>query len=141
MIPAQLRELCEKQPGKIHRADRGEAQRALQDLGIPLQSEFAEFYLEYSPINFLSTTSYESLSDVSEPTRQVEIVTEFAHEVWQIPSQFICFTSGEGEGGYLYNILDGSVWDFELSTRQEFLDGKQSPMFSSFFAFLVWYLR
>lgn len=140
MIPESLITLVEKQPGNVKRLDRHAVTRALSDLGVPLDSEFAEFYLNYKITIYNSDVSDEQLCDVAEPSCEVAVGTKFAHEVWGLPARYVCFTSAQGDGGYLYEVDTGMVWDFSLSTRDNFFSGKEQPRWKSFFAFMVWYL-
>jgi hypothetical protein len=135
-----LRKVVERKPGIVLRPDRARAEQALSELDIPLDSEFAEFFLEYMIELFVSPVSDESICDVSEPSCEVMAGTEFVHEVWGLPEQFICFTTVEGEGGYLYDRTTGSVWDFSLATRDAFVNGCERPRWQSFFEFMAWYL-
>lgn len=98
MIPKSLKALVESQPGNVKRTNRDNAARALSDLGIPLDSEFAEFYLNYKITLFCSEVSDEQLCDVAEPYCEVAVGTRFAHDVWGVPERYICFTSAQGEG-------------------------------------------
>lgn len=59
MFPEQLTSLVEKQPGDIHRADTEPVIEALKALDISLESELAEFFLNYVITFFRGTTSYE----------------------------------------------------------------------------------
>ncbi|WP_443570435.1 hypothetical protein [Psychrobacter alimentarius] len=46
-----------------------------------------------------------------------------AHDYWDVPNNYILFSTGEGEGGYLYNIENDSVWDFQIGQLQQLADG------------------
>lgn len=140
MIPRQLINLIEKQPGNIHRADTGPVIEALKALDISLESELAEFFLNYVITFFRSTTSYEELCDIAEPSNEIEVGTSFIHEVWELPENFICLTTVQGEGCYLYDKKNGEVLDFSLAQRAEFLAGEVGQKWNTFFDFLIWYL-
>ncbi|BBI68267.1 hypothetical protein PKHYL_24580 [Psychrobacter sp. KH172YL61] len=45
----------------------------------------------------------------------------------------------KGEGGYLYNIEDDSVWDYQMGQLQQLADGTL-PHWDSFYEFMIWYL-
>ena len=136
----EVRALLEGNTGIIARPDRQRAERALLDLGVPLDSEFAWFFLNYLIALFVSPVSYESICDVADPTPQVRHATDFVHEVWELPERYVCFTTCEGEGGYLYDKESGAVYDFSLVTRDAFVEGREPPRWLSFFEFLRWYL-
>jgi len=140
MIPSHLTKLIEQQPGERIRTNRAAAEQALADLGVPLDSEFAQLYLAYRLLSFRSEVSNEDIVDVAEPRREVAVGTRFAHEAWKLPDKYVAFTSMEGEGAYLYDKETGQVWDFELASREAFLAGKQQPKWNSFFEFMTWYL-
>lgn len=140
MIPSQLQILVESQPGSIHRVSREAVAAALFDLKVPLESEFAEFFFTYTITFFRSEVSDEELCDIADPTTEIGVGTKFVHEVWDLPNRFVCFSSGQGEGAYLYETTTGHVWDFDLASRSDFLAGKQRPKWQSFFEFMTWYL-
>lgn len=136
----QIRRLIERQSGIVARSDRSKAEDALNDLGVPLDCEFAWFFTNYMIQLFVSPVSFESIRDVSEPSTEIKYGTEFAHEVWELPERYVCFTTCEGEGGYLYDKESGAVFDFSLATRDAFVEGRESPRWRSFFEFMSWYL-
>jgi hypothetical protein len=136
----EMRGLLGRKTGIVARLDRQRAERALIELGIPLDSEFAWFFSNYMIALFVSPASYESICDVSEPTSQVRHRTEFGHDVWELPERYVCFTTCEGEGGYLYDKESGAVFDFSLATRDAFVEGREPPRWRSFFEFMRWYL-
>jgi len=140
MIPEALRKLSEQQPGEVRRTDAEAALSALRSLGVSPQSELAEFFLNYKVTNFSSRNSDETLLDVASPTRQIEEASQFCWEVWEIPRHYLCLTSPEGEGAYLYNLEDEGIYDFSLSASENLLSGKEPKMFGSFFEFMHWYL-
>ena len=113
---------------------------ALDKFGIPKNSEFYEFYSRYFGRTLIhnSETGTEMVDCIS-PPKLMERVISFAHEVWEVPANYILFSTGEGEGGYLYNILDNTVWDFDLGKR-ELLGTDKMHHWNSFYEFLVWYL-
>jgi hypothetical protein len=139
MIPEKLKLLVEK-ARNVKRTNIKEAELALATLDIPPDSEFSEFYRTYKITLFESSSSGEYLCDVSEPTNEMAMSVKFAHESWGVPANFICFTSCEGEGGYLYDRNTGKVWDFSLANREDFINGKEQPRWSSFYDFMIWYL-
>lgn len=140
MIPDTLNELVERQLGNVNRINHDDVKNELSILGVPIESEFAEFFLKYKITLFVSDVSDEQLCDISKPTKEITDGTNFVHEVWGVPGNYICLTSCEGEGAYLYDRETGKVWDFDLESRDEFLAGNQHPMFDSFFEFMIWYL-
>lgn len=141
MIPMQLKKFIEKQAGDVKRTNRLAAERALCELGVPLDTEFAEFYLNYKITLFQSIVSDEQLCDVAEPSREVAQGTQFVQKVWKLPEQYICFSSIQGEGAYLYDRNTGKVWNFSLASRDAFLAGQEQSGWDCFYDFLLWYLE
>lgn len=140
MIPEKLKMLVEQQLGNIHRKNKLAVERALVELGILFDSEFAEFFFEYVITLFQSDVSDEQLCDLIEPTDEIAIGTKFVHEVWELPERYICLTSIQSEGAYLYDKETGKVRDFDLSLREDFLAGKSQIEWAGFFDFMIWYL-
>lgn len=107
----------------------------LLSLGVRPDSEFYELYTKY----FLGSLigSYSELVDPCSPDSFDGAI--MAHEYWDIPKNYILFTTGEGEGGYFYNTEDNSVWDCGLG-EQHLLGTDQLKHWSSFYKFMVWYL-
>jgi hypothetical protein len=132
--------LVEQQPGQVQRTNHAAVKQALSDLNVPLNSDFAVFFLNYTITLFRSDVSGEQLCDIAEPTPEIALGTRFVHDVWELPEQFICITSVQGEGAYLYDVKTGKVWDFELGYREVFLAGQLPAKWSSFFEFMTWYL-
>jgi hypothetical protein len=139
MIPEELKLLVEK-ARNVKRTKVVEVEQALAELGVNPNSEFSEFYREYKITLFESSKSGEYLCDICEPPGEMAMSVDFAHKSWGLPDNFICFTSCEGEGGYLYDKNTGKIWDFSLATRQDFIDGKEQPRWDGFFEFMIWYL-
>jgi hypothetical protein len=138
MIPKKLANLIESQPGEIFRSDRATAVLALKELDIDPNSEIAEFFLTYQITLFRSESSFETLCDIDND--EISTGTNFIHEVWGLPDNYICLTTCEGEGCYLYDKNNGTVCDFDLGEREKFLNGKIKTQWPSFFDFLAWYL-
>jgi hypothetical protein len=138
-IPASIRQLALLRKGEVLRNARVNAQNEMIKLGITPESEFFAFFSEFNASVLFSTSSYEELMDVSEPTPQIAAGTTFVREVWEIPSEFICLTSCEGEGCYLYSTKSNAVYDFSLAEWDEFM---RNPVarWKSFFDFIEWYL-
>ena len=140
MIPQQLVTLIESQPCFRQRPDTAEVSRALTTLGIALDSEFAQIYLAYHPADFESRANDEVLMDIAEPTEEILMGTEFIHEVWELPHNFVALTSLQGEGGYLLDKDSGGVWDFDLGDREAFIAGRIPARWAGFFEFIHWLL-
>ena len=141
MIPKALRDKIEQhRSGDIDRTYPDAVNEALEALGIPLDSEFGDFFREYAVTSLASPGDKAELRDLLEPTTQIMHVTQFVHEVWELPENYICLSSVQSEGAYLYDRDTGAVWDFDLADREDFIAGRQKPAWNSFFEFMNWYL-
>jgi len=140
MIPDRIRMLVEKQMGDVHRTNRDSVYKALAALDIPVDCEFAEFFLNFVVTFYSSNVSDMELCDLCEPTDEIEARSEFVWEVWGVPEKYICFSSVESEGCYLYDRESDWICDFSLANRTDFVEGRMQPMFKSFFEFMIWYL-
>lgn len=140
MIPDKLTSLVEHQKGNIHRTAPEAVDKELDALCIPRDSEFGQFFRSYVITFFPSDVSDEELCDLISPTPQISAGTKYVHSVWELPERYVCLTSIQGEGAYLYDRETGSVWDFDLASRDDFLAGKQNPRWTTFFDFVIWYL-
>jgi len=118
---------------------QAEFRASLDKIGIPKDSEFYNFYSHYFTQGLIRAESAPEMADYVEPDDALKIFVAFAHESWQMPKNYILFTSWSSEGGYLYNILDNTVWDFDLGKR-ELLGTDKMHHWNSFYEFLVWYL-
>jgi hypothetical protein len=140
MIPENIHALAKKNRlGDIERSNVDAAKKALQRLGIFAESQLHEFCVAYCLSSLLSPFAEEQLVDICEPTEEVAVSTNFAHEVWELPNEYICFTSCQGEGGFLYSMRTHAVYDFSLSERTQFLVAPE-PKWSNFYKFIEWYL-
>jgi len=140
MIPSHLINLIEKQPGNIHRDKKDPVIAALNTLDISPDSEIGEFFLNYVITFFQGSIPRAELLDIIEPDNEIEAYTDFIHETWELPDNFISLTGIQGEGCYLYDKNNGEVLDFDLAKRDEFLAGERELKWKSFFEFLTWYL-
>lgn len=138
-VPETLRTLVLKQRGHILREAKDKARLELARLGVRDGSELHRFFMEFQIGLFLSSSSDEELSDLCAPTPQIAAGTTFVREVWGLPQEYLCLTSAQGEGCYLYSNVTEAVYDFFLFGRDEFLE-MPSPRWSSFFEFMHWYL-
>jgi hypothetical protein len=140
MIPDRLIRLVEQQKGRIHRATPETVNKELDALCIPRDSEFGEFFRSYVITYFPSDVSDEELCDLIDPTPEIAAGTKYVRDVWDLSEQYVCLSSIQGEGAYLYDRYAGTVWDFDLALRDDFVGGKQKPRWMSFFDFMIWYL-
>ena len=115
---------------------RLEAEVILLEYGVKKDSGFFKLYTKYF-LRALRSGADEIVDPL--PTRSFILGVKFAHEVWEVPKNYILFSTGEDEGGYLYNIEDDSVWDYQMGQLQQLADGTL-PHWDSFYEFMIWYL-
>lgn len=139
LVPDKIQRLVLSQKGNVVRTARERARAELAKLGVREGSEIHSFFSEFQIGLFISRSSYEELSDVCEPTPQIWVGTQFVRDVWELPEEFICLTSVQGEGCYLYSNVTESVYDFSLAEREQFLRAPR-PVWKGFFEFIEWYL-
>ena len=113
-----------------------EAKNILLNYGVKEDSGFFKIYTKY----LLGSTSYRSgASEIVDPLPPQGFSAKMAHDYWDVPKNYILFSTGEGEGGYFYNIEDDSVWDFNIGQLQQLADGTL-PHWNSFYEFMIWHL-
>ncbi|MFK3774196.1 SMI1/KNR4 family protein [Pseudomonas sp. NPDC089406] len=140
MIPNNLKKTLEHHENIHLRKDKDLASKALENLDVSPETEFGQILLSYIIADVISNVSDETLSEISEPSESVLWATEFIHRTWKLPYNYICFTSLEGEGGYIMEKSSGKIWDFDLSERENFLKGEIPAHWNGFYEFLEWYL-
>jgi hypothetical protein len=141
VIPDDVLELLKRQPAAQGRADVLVVQRELAALGVDTGSEVAEFFESYRAVNIHSRHTSEQLMDPAFPSPQLAAATQFVQEVYQVDERFLCITSAEGEGFYLYDLRSGVVFDVAVAQLEDLESGKLTPRWSTFFDMLRWYLE
>ncbi len=139
-IPVRIALAMASQEGQTTRDSEDRVEAQLNILGIAMGTELATFFLTYSVSAVFSPVSREQLLDPASPTPQVLSATRFVRDVWDIPAEFVCLTSPEGEGAYLYNLASGAVFDFSLTDYEALVQGALPPRWLTFFHFMSWYL-
>lgn len=141
MIPRDIEKLCILSTGPRPLGESRNVARELNALGINPESELGAVAERFNLAFLLAgENSFAELNDPVWPEGAMARTTSWMHETWELPANLIPLTSLEGEGGYLYDCNTGAVWDFELAYCEDFLAGSRTPMFTSFFDFLAWYL-
>ena len=113
-----------------------ETETILLEYGVKKDSGFFKLYTKY----FLRSLNCRyGTSEIVDPLPPQGFSAKMAHDYWNVPINYILFSTGEGEGGYLYNIEDDSVWNFNLGQQQQLIDGTL-PHWDSFYKFMIWYL-
>ena len=97
-----------------------ETKAILIEFGVQKNSGFFKLYTKY----FLRSLNCRyGASEIVDPLPPQGFSAKMAHDYWDVPINYILFSTGEGEGGYLYNIEDDSVWDFQMGQHQQLADG------------------
>ncbi len=143
MIPEKIVTLMSKQTGKCLRpaGDKEKIIECLKELGIEDHEQIKEFFIMYKASAILSKTSNEELMDLLSPTKQIADVTEFVRDVYGVKDDYICISSAEGEGFFLYSKIDSAIYDVNVEELEELEAGSTTPKWTSFFDFLEWYLQ
>lgn len=140
MIPDDLIAKIERQLGEVHRKNCAEVAQALLVLNVDPKSEFGEFFFNYVVTCYRRPVSSSELCDLLLPTPEIHQATQFIRDVWGLPDRYVCFSSLQGEGCYLYDRNTGCVFDFDLAELEYLLQERLSPRWGTFFEFMDWYL-
>jgi len=140
MIPAPIERYIDTLFGETKRVDRASAIAMLHDLGVPLDSEFSEFYIKYKTSCLITPKPLSELLDITGlALPAIPDQTEYVYDRYEISEKYLALTSDEGEGMYLYNKDDRGVYDLYVRDIDEFIEGKTPARWSSFYEFLMWY--
>lgn len=114
--------------------------KALIDLGIDLNSDFALFNLNTTEITFQGQCGeIYNVCWFKIYSNDLSYGIE-RQAVLGIPSEYLPLDSFEGEGGFFYNRNTGEVLEIELGEKLiNFQNGKLSPQWKDFNSFLEWY--
>ena len=134
MIPQNIFEAFEKSNPN----PKGSATSCLRNLGISESSQFGEFHCEFWNHSLLcdSSGSKNKLFDLEE----ICDFLDYLHTELEVPDEYISLDSMEGEGFYLYNRKNESVYDVNFSDINNLIEGKHPPKWKDFYAFLEWYI-
>ena len=113
------------------------------DLEIPLDSDFAQFYLhaEEGPTFYSRKKELYQICWFSINSSYMDQVNHL-QKALGIPHEYIPLDSFEGEGGFFYNRKTEEVIEIALGEKlKDFLDGKLLPQWKTFNSFLEWYFE
>ena len=155
MTPVEMQQLFSDR-GYLERTNDDEKdsiRKVLNALKINPASELGHFYVAFAPSLIRSRLSHKQLNDVLYPSVKgttypvddpfdtpLGMATMFIREVWEVPDRFICLTSTEGEGAYLYDLSSEEVYYFDLAQQPQLVAGELEPRWHSFEEFIKWYL-
>ncbi|QTL39047.1 SMI1/KNR4 family protein [Xenorhabdus budapestensis] len=134
MIPKKVSDYIKSKDWYILREDNASCVDAIRALGIDLSSEFSSFYQEIY-CDLISPKPIADLLDIDDIKEQFDYIKDR----YELSDDYIPLTSDESEGMYLFNKKNNSVYDFNLSEYDSFIEGKINPRWSSFNDFLIWY--
>ena len=125
----------------------------LKALGIDTESELGWFYRTCNPSFMKSSEPLEELLDVVEPEvsgvvtprvgsweTPVGSTTIYVREGWGVPDDFICLSTTDTDGAFLYHLPSGQVYEFVRGQYDELRSGVLQPRWKTFFEFIEWYL-
>ena len=115
-------------------------QKVMSDLGIDLQTPFAQFHIYTNQVTFsgkraelynvcwfaINSIYYEQMASM--------------RSVFRLPEEYIPLDSFEGEGGFFYNRNTGEVLELTLGkVYEDFQQGRLKPQWPDFNTFLEWF--
>lgn len=141
MIPTTIIEKMGQQSGNVHRepADQEKVKSALAALGVENHDQLREFFIRFKLSGVLSNQSVELL-DLCSPTDQIMEATDFGRDAYEITEDFVCLTSGEGEGFLIYGKKDRRIYDVSVSDLDALEAGEAEARWDSFFDLIEWYV-
>jgi hypothetical protein len=130
-----------RQVGKVKRSpdELPRVSACLAALGLSGDQQLKEFFEAFKLSGVLSRRPHELL-DLCSPTPQIEEATNFGRDTYEIAENFICLTSGEGEGFILYSKCDGKVYDLCVNQLDALEAGSIDATWPSFYDLIEWYL-
>lgn len=66
--------------------------------------------------------------------------TDFGRDAYEITEDFVCLTSGEGEGFLIYGKKDRRIYDVSVSDLDALEAGEAEARWDSFFDLIEWYV-
>ncbi len=117
-------------------------EKAIADLGISFDTDFADFNLHTNAVTF-SGQAYDIYNVCwflinSTYLEQIDNM----QKALKLPSEYIPLDSFEGDGGCFYNRKTGEVLEVELGQKLiDFLSGNLQPQWQTFNDFLEWHFE
>lgn len=142
MLSQEIIDFCKSKNWWYEEASQ-EYEQALMKLAIPINSDFAKFYLhvEDGP-TFLSRNKELYHIGWFMVYSNYMLSIKSAHETLQLPEDYIPLDTFEGEYGYFYDRQSGEVLRLSLGEEwHQFQKGELKPQWDSFNAFLMWYFE
>jgi hypothetical protein len=142
MIPETIRSAMSKQGPVVGRPpeELTAVQESLAELGLLEHDQVREFFEKYRLASVFSN-QYTELLDLCSPTCQMADTTDFGKDTYGLTDNFVCLTSGEGEGFIIYSKSDRKVYDVSITEIEDLKKGNVEPRWDSFFDLIEWYLK
>lgn len=140
MIPKPIIEAFSRQTGEITRNNKESVTRNISRLELNHNEQFVDFFLLYDLSGIVSKKEVE-LIDLCSPSDEILETTEWAKEVYELQDDFICLSSGEGEGFILLSRVDGKVYDVSVNNFDLLESHGVEPRWNSFYELIDWYLN
>ncbi len=143
MIPETIRSAMSKQGPIVERppGELTDVQESLMELGLLEHDQVREIFQKYRLTSVFSNQYTDELLDICSPTRQIAEGVDFANDTYGITDNFVCLSSGEGEGFIIYSKSDCKVYDVSITEIDDLEKGKVEPRWDSFFDLIEWYLK
>lgn len=141
MIPLSIKDTLGGMDGEIDRNENEivDVKRNLEMLGLKEDEQISQFFIRFNSCSIVSKRDFELL-DLCFPNDEIFETTEWAKDVYQLPKDYICLTSGEGEGFILFSKIDSKIYDVSVSEFSSLALGKVNARWESFFELMTWYL-
>ena len=141
MIPTTIIQKMGQQAGNVDRdsADEGKVNEALAAIGIEDHEQPKEFFTRFKLSGVLSNHPVELL-DLCSPTDQIFEATDFGRDTYEMTDDFVCLTSGEGEGFLVYSKQNRKIYDVSVSDLDALEAGEKEASWDSFYDLVDWYL-
>lgn len=117
---------------------------ALMEIGVDLESGFAQFYLhvEDGPTFLARRREIYQVCWFMINSNDYKLAIQRTHEVLKLPAEYIPLDSFEGEYGYFYNLNTDEVLRLGLGQEwHDFMKGTLKPQWESFNSFLEWFFE
>ncbi|WP_195593864.1 hypothetical protein [Phocaeicola dorei] len=127
----------------LSKEERASYEKALIDLGIPLESSFAEFNLSTIGPTF-TERGYElyNVCWFKIYSNDLDYAIESAHDELQLPDEYLPLDNFEAEEGFFYNRNTEEVLKLSIGPDlEDFQSGILHPQWKDFNSFLEWFFE
>jgi len=141
MIPQNIADAIDALPGNHKRRpeDLPKVEENLARLGLLEHDQIADFYRTYMSAS-IGRDGMAELLDICVPNDSLFNATEFACDAYDLRGPFVCLTTGEGEGFYLFDKDTGGIFDVAVSDFGALEAGELKPAWPNFLALIESYV-